>query len=72
MLVEEFCSKHPDLREAPRKEWLRKDMFKHLLYNDDKKILFCYVPKGEDKGTDFLTLAYIRMYVRVYFGAGNC
>ena len=33
-------------------------MFKHLLYNDKKKIIFCYVPKGEDKGTDFLTLAY--------------
>ena len=45
--MKSFCDRFPDLYLSPTKDWLRKDMFKHLLYNDEKKIIFCYVPKGE-------------------------
>lgn len=43
--MKQFCSLHPGARnDTPIQE--EEDLFRHLLYDDSKEIIFCYVPKG--------------------------
>lgn len=40
-----FCHLHPD--SMPADEGRQYELLKHLLYDDEKEVIFCYVPKGE-------------------------
>ena len=42
----EFCQQHPETGSMPADEVRQYDLFKHLLYDDEKEVIFCYVPKG--------------------------
>lgn len=41
----EFCHQHPE--EMPADEARQYELLKHLLYDDEQEVIFCYVPKGE-------------------------
>ena len=41
----EFCKQHPE--GMPVDELRQYELLRHLLYDDEKEVIFCYVPKGE-------------------------
>ena len=46
-VMRQFCSLHSTGRnDTPTQEGEEEDLFRHLLYDDSKEIIFCYVPKG--------------------------
>ena len=45
--MKQFCSSiYPAVRNGTHTEEEDEDLYRHLLYDDSKKIIFCYVPKG--------------------------
>ena len=44
--MKQFCSLHPPVRNDTPTQEEEEDVFRHLLYDDNKEIIFCYVPKG--------------------------
>ena len=41
-VIKEFCARHPQLKNGSPYKWPSK----HLFYNDEFKLIYCYVPKG--------------------------
>ena len=44
--MKQYCSRYPQLKALPSSDHIRDYTYKHLLYDDNKKIIFCYIPKG--------------------------
>jgi hypothetical protein len=43
--MKQYCSRYPQLKALPSSDHIRDYTYKHLLYDDNKKIIFCYIPK---------------------------
>ena len=42
----QFCIQNSHLAEIPEDNYTRQELHHHLLYDDSKRIIFCYVPKS--------------------------
>ena len=42
----QFCVHNSHLAEIPEDNYTRQELHHHLLYDDSKRIIFCYVPKS--------------------------
>ena len=48
LAMKRFCADHPSRGAKPPKGTRQnQDLYKHLLYNDETKIIFCYIPKSK-------------------------
>ena len=43
--VEKFCQRHGITSALPSEQHSLQLLFHHLIYSDDREVLFCYVPK---------------------------
>ena len=57
-----FCHLHPD--SMPADEGRQYELLKHLLYDDEKEVIFCYVPKGELAPFHMLMLHHCVIVIR--------
>ena len=57
-----FCHLHPD--SMPADEGRQYELLKHLLYDDEKEVIFCYVPKGELASFYILMLDHCVIVIR--------
>ena len=42
----QFCIQHNHSPELPQDNYTQQELYHHLLYDDSKRIVFCYVPKS--------------------------
>lgn len=46
MVMAELCTKYNFSSELPDENYTQTELYHHLLYDDSKRIIFCYVPKS--------------------------
>ena len=42
----QFCIQYNHSVDLPKDNYTRNELYHHLLYDDSKRIIFCYVPKS--------------------------